>query len=136
MCQLNLMSAKKHTLPLVVFFVAVFSAQTGRADSPHPEILKKICSGSCSGSMASIRVLADKQGRVKYYRFNGSLQSCSHPPSTLYDVKGNSVMTMAEHPVDPKNFVQAKAIQKWQRLQKDLTEMKIIWCDEKTPRAE
>lgn len=86
--------------------------------------------------MANIKVLADKQGSVKYYRFNGSLQSCSHPPSTIYDVKGNGVMTMAERPVDPKDLAQAKAIQKWQHLQKDLTEIKIIWCDEKTPRAE
>lgn len=119
----------KPILFVTALLFAVFGSQLGWADSPSSKILKKICSGSCSGPMANIQVLADKRGSIKYYRFNGSLQSCSHPPSTIYDVNGNSVMTMAERPVDPKDLAQAKAIRKWQHLQKGLTEMKMIGCD-------
>lgn len=125
------MVSSKQKLALIVFLLVVPSAHGGGADfSPNMEILKKICSGQCSGFGAGIKFLADKSGMVKYYRFDGSIQSCSHPPSVIYDLKGDEKDVMGSNPVDPKNIAQARAIQKWQRLQKDLTATKIIWCND------
>lgn len=130
MCQLILMIPSKQPLFLTVLLWVVFNAQLGLADAQsNSEVLKKICSGSCSGFGAGIKLLADKKGVVQYYRFDGSIRDCSHPPSVIYDLKGNIVSAMGSNPVDPKNPAQAKKITEWQRLQKDLTESKIIWCE-------
>ncbi len=115
-------------LTLIVLLLGVFSAQTCWGEPSSTDILKKICSGSCSGTMANVAVLADKNGTVKYYRFTGSLQSCSHPPSVIYDLKGKVVTSMSEHPVNPIDQVQTKTIKKWQSFLKDLTETKMMWC--------
>lgn len=128
MCQLILMGAMKWVLSWIIFLLVGVAVSSGWANSSSQKVIKKICSGTCSGTLANVATLVNSRGAVKYYHFTGSLQSCSHPPSVIYDLKGNVVASMAEHPVNSSDQAQSEAIKKWQGFLKDLTETKMVFC--------
>ncbi len=93
------------------------------------DVTKKICAaGPCSGPFARVEVWRDDAGRIKRYHYLGDIQSCSHPPSVVYDASGKEVETIPEHPVDPKSDEGRKLQEHWEWLFKNSTRSESVSC--------
>jgi hypothetical protein len=95
----------------------------------EPRIVRKICNAApCVGEFARLVVLRDADGEARKIRFEGDLQSCSHPPWIYFDANGVEVLTIPLEPVEPGSprqqeldAMQASALQ-------GLTEAEVLRC--------
>ena len=101
--------------------------------APDP-ILRKICTGSCTGGVASVTAWYNSAGKVDYYEFSGDLGTCSHPPLILYDSKGREALTIPNQPIDPKKKEMTGNFEMLHGKRKQLlsahTPSKPIFCSE------
>ena len=116
---------------LVLSFLVPASGISQTAPDP---ILRKICTGSCAGRMASVTAWHNSAGKVVYYEFSGDLSSCLHPPLVLYDSKGREVLTIPSQPMNPKEKEMVEHFEKLHQKRKQLlsghTPSKPIFCSE------
>jgi len=70
---------------------------------PEPvrvDIVERVCkTASCSGALASIEVWRTERGKIGRYVHHGDIQSCSHPPTTVFDATGKELGAIANQPV-------------------------------------
>ena len=115
--------------------VLTFLLSAGGHSQPAPDpILGKICTGTCSGGMASVTPWLNSTGKTGYYEFSGDLRTCSHPPLVLYDSKGREALTIPNQPLDADNKEMTekfkKLHQKREELLKGHTPSRAIFCSE------
>jgi hypothetical protein len=106
------------------------------ANEPSEKAIRKICkSAPCVGEFARLVVLRDADGNVGKIRFEGDLQSCSHPPWIYYDAAGVEVVTIPEEPVEPGSAREQELSAKQASALQGLTEAEELRCpDASTPQ--
>jgi hypothetical protein len=106
------------------------------ANMPSDEVVRKICqSAPCVGQFARLVVLRDAAGTISKFRFEGDLQSCSHPPWIYYDQDGVEVAAIPEEPVEPGSARQQEIDATQANAMKGLTEAEVLHCpDAKAPK--
>lgn len=113
----------------------VDSAVDSPADKPSEAAVRKICkTAPCVGQFARLVVLRDADGKVGKIRFEGDLQSCSHPPWIYFDAAGVEVVTIPEEPVEPGSPREQELSAKQASAMQGLTEAEELRCpDANTP---
>jgi hypothetical protein len=106
------------------------------ASGPSDEVVKKICeTAPCVGQFARLVVLRDADGKVGKIRFEGDLQSCSHPPWIYFDANGVEVVTIPLEPVEPGSARQQELDAKQASALQGLTEAEELSCpDARAPK--
>lgn len=116
---------------IAAFLVLTWSQALYAAPSSK-NVLKEICSGSCSGNFARIIPWSKPNGSIQFYEFFGDRQNCSHPPVIIYDSQGKVKLNLPEHPINPNNkkeFAQDQKLDKKHKmLLRDLKETKPVFC--------
>jgi hypothetical protein len=77
-------------------------------------------------------VLRDADGKVGKIRFEGDLQSCSHPPWIYFDAEGDEVVTIPEEPVEPGSPREQELTAKQESAMQGLTEAEELRCPDKS----
>ena len=125
---------KLFTNGVVIIVVLLFLAAAANSQTAPDPILRKICTDSCTGGLASVTTWYNSTGTAGYYEFSGDLRTCSHPPLILYDSKGREALTIPNQPVDPKNKKVVENFEKLHEKRKQLlsghTPSKPIFCSE------
>jgi hypothetical protein len=99
------------------------------ANMPSDEVVRKICKAApCVGQFARLVVLRDADAKVGKIRFEGDLQSCSHPPWIYFDANGVEVVTIPEEPVEPGSPRQQELAAKQASAVHGLTEAEVLRC--------
>lgn len=68
---------------------------------PSYELVHSICEHPCGGDTATLTVFSDAQGKVGRIRFDGSPESCSHPPRIYYAPDGSESLAIPMEPITP-----------------------------------
>jgi hypothetical protein len=106
------------------------------AKAPSDKIVRKICKKApCAGEFARLVVLRDAAGEVGKIRFEGDLQSCSHPPWIYFDANGVEVLTIPEEPVEPGSARQQELDAKQAGAIQGLTEAEELRCPDAEGKA-
>lgn len=117
------------TIVLIFLLIAV-----GNSEGTPDPVLNKICTGSCTGGVASVTVWRDSTGKTAYYELSGDLRSCSHPPLILYDSHGREVLAIPNQPVDPNKKEMVESLDKVHQKRKELlnghTPSKPVFCSQ------
>jgi hypothetical protein len=99
------------------------------ATAPSDAVVKKICKNApCVGEFARLVVFRDAEGKVGKIRFEGDLQSCSHPPWIYFDADGVEVVTIPLEPVEPGSARQQELDAKQASALEGLTEAEELRC--------
>jgi len=117
----------------IVVLTFLLSASGNSQPAPDP-VLRKVCSGSCAGGVASVTAWYDSTGKIDYYELSGDLRTCSHYPLILYDSRGREALVIPNQPVDPKEKEMVENFEKLHQKRKELlnghTPSKPIFCSE------
>ena len=111
----------------------LLSASGNSQPAPDP-VLRKICTGSCTGGLASVTAWRDSAGKMDYYEFSGDLRICPRGPVILYDSKGREALTIPNQPVDPQKKEMVESVRKLHQKRQELlnahTPSKRMSCSE------
>jgi hypothetical protein len=122
---------------LIVILTFLLSA-AGNSQPAADPVLRKICTGPCTGGVAAVTAWYDSTGKIDYYELSGDLSICPHPPSILYDSKGREALTIPNQPVDPNKKEMVENFKKLHQKRKQLlnghTPSKRMFCSE-VPRS-
>lgn len=111
------------------------TASPSEPTDPSYEIVKKICASPCAGPHATLVMFRRDNGELGVVRFEGDLESCSHPPWLYFDPKGNEILAIPEEPVVPGS-AEAKAFAaKQEAVVAGMKEAERFWCPD-APRCE
>ncbi|MFO0744464.1 MAG: hypothetical protein U1F43_02175 [Myxococcota bacterium] len=102
------------SLPAALALACALAAPAAAAPMdgiPDPKVVDAICGSRFGGDFASVIVYRADEGEVSGYELRPDLTRVSHPPSTIYDARGNEILVIPEHPVVPGSD-EALAIQK------------------------
>jgi hypothetical protein len=107
------------------------------AATPTPDtepVLRKICSASCTGGVASITTWHDSTGKIGYYELSGDVGTCPHAPLILLDSRGREALTIPNQPVDPHDKATVENLKQLHQKRKELlnghTASKPLFCSD------
>ena len=104
------------------------AASSSEPIDPSFEIVKKICASPCSGPHAMLVMFRRDSGELGVVRFEGDLQSCSHPPWLYFDPKGNEILAIPEEPVVPGSAEAEAFAAKQAAVVAGMKEAERFWC--------
>ena len=67
---------------------------------PSFALMQKVCASPCTGGFARVAVFRDSDGQVARLRYDGDIDSCSHPPRIYFDGEGTQTLHVAMRPVE------------------------------------
>jgi hypothetical protein len=93
-------SRETGTTPTNAASSSVRPDEYGMPELVRVDIVERVCkTASCSGDLASIEVWRTEHGKIGRYAHHGDIQSCSHPPTTVFDATGKELGAIANQPV-------------------------------------
>lgn len=70
-----------------------------RPSDPSFAVMQKVCASDCAGPYARVAVFRDSAGGVGRLRFDGDLETCSHPPRIYFDASGEATEHIPMEPI-------------------------------------